>query len=392
MINTIIQLACLFAIPVLIHNVLRDKSISRWLSPVVVCFILGIAAGTYFPEQINRSHSSSVQDITILIAIPMLLMSSDFMRWLPKAKAVMFSFFVSCLSVLTAVVIAFFVFRERTEDAWLVSSMLLAGFTGTIANANAVGNALDCPEDLLLLVNLGDMITGAIYLIVLTSVAHPLLSRFLPAYQPFMTSVEGTDRPQKADAAIAKEDFSYLSAYRMRRFGIYVLPVLISAGILALTMGSEMLLFPAEGLKGNFILMSVTILGILVSFSGKIRRLKSSYRIGQYLLLVFCLALGTLIDFHEALTSSPLILIYAAIVMLILITMNLTLAKIFRIDADTTIITSAATIYGPPFIGQVAMSMKNKEIVFSGMIASMVGIAAGNFLGLGLAGLLQRLM
>lgn len=387
---TIIQGAAIFILPVILHNALRDKRIAQWLSPVVVCFILGIVAGTYIPDQIDREFSATIQDITILVAIPMLLMSSNFIKWLPKARGVLFAFMVSCLSVLIGVLIAFFVFRDSTEHAWLVSSMFLAGFTGTIANANAVGIALECPEDLLLLVNLGDMITGAVYLIVLTSVAHPLLSRILPKYKPFMEKHED-EVAAPVDPDI-DEDFSYMSRYRMKRFGIYMLPVVISILILAATMGLEMLLFPAEGLQGNFILLSVTILGILSSFSKGIRKLRSAYRIGQYLLLVFCLALGTLIDFNEALRSSPLILMYAALIMVIFISLNLGLAWLFRIDADTAIITSTATIYGPPFIGQVAMSMHNREIVFSGMIASMVGIALGNFLGLGLAELLIRLM
>jgi len=72
--------------------------------------------------------------------------------------------------------------------------------------------------------------------------------------------------------------------------------------------------------------------------------------------------------------------------------MNVSLAKIFKIDADTVIITSTATIFGPAFIGQIAMSIKNKEIIFSGMIASMVGIALGNFLGVGMSTILKALM
>ncbi|MCB0503709.1 MAG: DUF819 family protein, partial [Bacteroidetes bacterium] len=79
------------------------------------------------------------------------------------------------------------------------------------------------------------------------------------------------------------------------------------------------------------------------------------------------------------------------VVMLFTIFFNVLLAYLFKIDADTTLIASTSTIFGPAFIGQVAMSMKNKEIIFSGMIASMLGIAISNFTGLGLAYLLKML-
>ncbi|MCP4120720.1 MAG: DUF819 family protein [Bacteroidetes bacterium] len=386
----IIQILLILAIPIIIHKVLKGKKIVRWLSPVVVCFILGIAAGTYLKDFINHPVSKNIEEISILLAIPMLMMTSNFIGWLPKAKPVLFSLMVSCISVLVAVLITFFLFKGQTEHAWLVSSMLLAGFTGTIANANAVGNALNCPEDVLLLVNLGDMLTGAVYLVLLTSVAHPLLSRFLPAYQPLNNELDaltekGQDKPKE-------EDFGYMSGYQFKQFGIYMSPILLSVLILGIAIGLEMLFFPAEGMQGTFILLTVTILGIISSAIPAVRNLKSSYRIGQYLLLVFCIALGTNINFGELLTASPLIITYTVLVMVIVLFMNVSLARVFKIDADTVIITSTATIYGPAFIGQVAMAIKNKEIVFSGMIASMVGIALGNFLGVGLSSILKALM
>jgi uncharacterized membrane protein len=139
----------------------------------------------------------------------------------------------------------------------------------------------------------------------------------------------------------------------------------------------------------TFIILSVTLLGILMSMVKSIRNLKSSYRIGQYLLLVFCIALGSHINVSDIFSGSTLILMYTAVVMIITLITNVFLAYILKIDADTTIITSTSTIFGPAFIGQVAMSMKNKEIIFSGMIASMVGIAIANFAGIALAKLLQ---
>ncbi len=58
---------------------------------------------------------------------------------------------------------------------------------------------------------------------------------------------------------------------------------------------------------------------------------------------------------------------------------------LLRLDRDTVLITSTAAIYGPAFVGSVAVALKNKEIVFSGIAASLIGIAAGNYLGLCIA-------
>ncbi|MCB0502729.1 MAG: DUF819 family protein [Bacteroidetes bacterium] len=395
----IIQLIVLFIVPVFIHNALRDRSISRWISPVVACYIIGIGIGSLLVPKLDadiaekvKNLSIEIEGIVIVLAIPLLLMTSNFMKWLPKAKSVLGAFTVSCISVLLGSVIAFFIYRGMADNGWLISSMLFAGFTGTNANLNSLGIALNCPEHLKLLINLGDIFTGAIYLIILTSIAHPLLSKILPKYQQYTSGLLFVDERIAPDLdKNEKEDFSYMSVYKMGRAGFYLLPVVLTILALGISIGLEMVLYPAEGMNGTFVILSVTTIGIIMSFAEKIRNLKSSYRIGQYLLLVFCIALGSHIDVASIFSEGSFILIYTTVVMLFTIFFNVLLAYLFKIDADTTLIASTSTIFGPAFIGQVAMSMKNKEIIFSGMIASMLGIAISNFTGLGLAYLLKML-
>ena len=156
MIATVLQVLLILFLPFIIQNGLKDKSISRILSPVVVCFIIGIAAGTFMTEHVDIELTRSIKDVSILLAIPLLLMSSNFVKWLPKAQSVLFAFAISCISVLTAVVVCFFIFRDQTESAGYISSMFLAGFTGTIANGSAVGDAIDCPENIMSLVIFAD--------------------------------------------------------------------------------------------------------------------------------------------------------------------------------------------------------------------------------------------
>ncbi len=397
MIITLIQLLVLFLIPVIIHNALRDKTISRWISPVVACYIIGIGIGSLLVPTLEtelaekvKNFSIEVEGIVIVLAIPLLLMTSNFIKWLPKARSILSAFAISCISVLIGAVATFFIYRGFTSDGWLISSMLFSGFTGTNANLNSLGIALDCPEDLKLLVNLGDLFTGAIYLILLTSIAHPLLSRLLPKYQQYTTGLMFEDE-RKNDTIEGQsiEDFSYISRYQMRKVGFYAAPVILTILTLGVSIGLEMLFFPEEGTNGTFVILSVTTLGILLSLIDKVRTLKSSYRIGQYLLLVFCIALGSHIDVADIFKEGSFVLMYTTVVMLFTIFFNILLAYLFKIDADTTIIAATSTVFGPAFIGQVAMSMKNKEIIFSGMIASMVGIAISNFTGLGLAYVLR---
>jgi len=61
------------------------------------------------------------------------------------------------------------------------------------------------------------------------------------------------------------------------------------------------------------------------------------------------------------------------------------LSKACKIDADTSLITSTAGVYGPAFIVPVAEALDNREVVLPGLICGILGYAAGNYLGIGIA-------
>jgi uncharacterized membrane protein len=109
---------------------------------------------------------------------------------------------------------------------------------------------------------------------------------------------------------------------------------------------------------------------------------------GQFLLLIFCVAIGLTADFTKLLAGPPLIFVVTAIVVGGSVALHFLLSFLFRIDRDTVIITSIAGIFGPHMVGPVAMNLGNRQILFSGIASGLVGYAAGNYLGMLLAWLL----
>jgi uncharacterized membrane protein len=68
---------------------------------------------------------------------------------------------------------------------------------------------------------------------------------------------------------------------------------------------------------------------------------------------------------------------------------HLVFCRLFAIDGHTGLITSTAGIFGPAFIPPVANALKNREVILPGLICGVIGLAIGNYLGIGLAGLLR---
>lgn len=74
------------------------------------------------------------------------------------------------------------------------------------------------------------------------------------------------------------------------------------------------------------------------------------------------------------------------------ILLHLILCKIFKIDSDTALITSTAGVYGPPFITPVANAAKRNDLIAPGIICATLGLAIGNFIGIGVGQLFLLLM
>jgi uncharacterized membrane protein len=65
------------------------------------------------------------------------------------------------------------------------------------------------------------------------------------------------------------------------------------------------------------------------------------------------------------------------------------IARFFKIDADTVIISGSALICSPPFVPVVAASLKNRDVIMTGLAVGIAGYAVGNFLGVMVAGILN---
>ena len=80
---------------------------------------------------------------------------------------------------------------------------------------------------------------------------------------------------------------------------------------------------------------------------------------------------------------------YSAVALSSSVLIHLLLARIFRVDRDTFMITSTAAIYGPAFIGPIASTLNNRSLILPGITLALLGFAIGNYLGISLARLME---
>ncbi len=353
-----------------------------------MAYIVGILVALLQLIPLNEDVSKYFSEISIMLAIPLLLFSANIRAWLKHAKSTVLSFAFAIIAAIISASVFGFLFNGYLTEVWNQSGMLVGVFTGGTANMQAVGIGLAVDPDVFAILNAAELLCGGLYLIFLTSVAHKVYGKFLPDY---VYTEEERKEVRKVESVKYKE---------------MVLAILLSIAILLATIGVAILfelIFPLDsaddiGLlqramkRTTLIILVLTTFSVISSFYRPIRKLQGSFEAGDYLLLVFCVAIGMRSNFAELLMTGGTIILYTAGCMLLTILIHLLLSRISKIDRDTTIITSTAAIYGPAFIGQIASVMKNRQIIFAGMATGLVGYAVGNYLGISLGYLLESLL
>lgn len=366
-----IQIIIVFSVPMAILWAQKRYKIVQTLSPILVAYAIGIVWGNIPGLPLDRGLAMTISEISVPIAIPLILFSADFMKWLHTAKKTVVSFLLMILSAFLAALLAAWIFRGTVDEFAKISGMMIGVYTGGTPNLMAVGMALEASENTIVLANACDQIVGGVYFLLLISVIKPLLSKILPPY--------------KSDGTVAleenKESFMELDRDKKKKAagGIFIAMLICIAG-LGISAGIALLI--TGTLNAAIVMMGVTTVGVGLSFVKKVKNIKFTFDVGQYIILAFSLALGSLVDIQEMLKMSPNILGFVAVAMMGAIFIHLIFALIFKIDVDTAIITSTAGVYGPAFVIPVADAIKNREVIVAGLTSGLVGYAVGNYLGL----------
>ena len=153
--------------------------------------------------------------------------------------------------------------------------------------------------------------------------------------------------------------------------------------ILGISVGLSFLIF--GNLKNSaFLILCLTTISITASRLELIKKLKGSFQVGEYLLLMFCVGLGLLADLEQLVGGGFSIVLLTISTILGTVGLHLLLAKIFKVDDEAFLVTSTATIFGPPFIPQIAATIGNPKVILPGIAAALMGIMLANYLGISL--------
>ena len=356
------------------------------VGPVLTLYILGVVvANLHIVPESCHGIQKILQDVMIPLAIPMMLFGCNFKEF--KAGVTAKAFVICLISTAAMVVAGFFLLKNQLGiDGPTIGATLSGQYTGGAGNFAAVNMMLGdkaLTGEKFALVSTCNLVVSFFYLMFLMGGGVKIARRIvhgnkLSTHNDTINTAEYVnDNPYKDFGK--KQSIVQL----LKVFGAAVAVAVVS--LLASNYFKEgTVMFDLLG--GDFsmvalILILTTVSLLLTSFK-QVRSWDKSFDAGMYLIYIFCLAMAMLADLSQLDWALGLwVIVYQAIIIFGSLALCVLLARPFKVDADSAVITSDTFVNSPICVPMIAAAMKNKEAIMVGITNGLAGYAVGNYLG-----------
>ncbi|MEM7348554.1 MAG: DUF819 family protein, partial [Chloroflexota bacterium] len=276
-------------------------------------------------------------------------------------------------SALGSAIMALLLFPSIGEETWKLSGQFTGTYVGGGMNFAALGAALGTSSDLYSAAVAADVSLTAFWLIVCLAV--PVL----------LGRQGGEGQGQVADQTFTLEQALYRSE---RPINIMHIAVLLS-----ITFGS--LWFSA--LLASWIsffpqILWLTTIVLLLAQLPAVKKLSGSAMMGNFLLLLFLASNGANSVIAKILEVGPSVFYYALGTIAVHGAVIFGVGSLLKIDAGTLAIASQANVGGSSSAMALASARGYGDRILSGVAVGLLGYAVGNYLGLGVANLIQTIL
>ncbi len=369
-----------FSSPFLIQWLCFKYAFFDKIGAVLLAYLTGIIL--VLSGIINGQSIENIQEIImsvcIPIAIPLLLFSSDLKNSILLAPKTLLSLFAAIISIVIVVSTGYFLFNTADNEFYKISGLLCGVYTGGTPNLAALKMALDVDPEIYIAVHTYDMFFSTIHLFILMIVGKRLFELVLPSFRKRndLSEIQESEIKELFDGILKKKN----SLSLLKALGITIIIVIIGAGLMYLV---------AEKSKMAVFILSITTLAIIASFNKKINSIPKTFNLGMYFILVFSVVVASKLELSQLIQIDISIFYYVGFAVFGSTILHVLLAKLFKVDADTVLVTSVSLICSPPFVPVIAGAIKNKEIIIPGITVGVIGYAIGNYLGYTLSEILK---
>ena len=359
----------------------------RWaarIGIIVLCYMLGLILGNtgVIPPQAHAVQQG-LSEVTIALALPLLLFTLDIRQWSRVAGKALLSMVLANIVVFSLAVVLYFAYRDADPGrAANLAAMSVGVYTGGTPNLAAIRTGLDIPNAQYLVFHSMDTLVGTVYFLLMLTVGVPLFRALLPGSRPTASAQQNVE-------AVDEDDYRPLL---LRANASQVASaLLLGAVVVGAALGLSQLLATDGERNSAVLIVALTTLGIALSLHRRVRGLALSYRLGMYLIYVFCIAVSSMVSFDELLQIDGTVAVFLLVTVFAGLLLHALLCRLTGVDSDTFMVTSVAAVGSPPFVPLMARALNNPGAILPGMTTGVIGYALGSYLGISLGLYLRSL-
>ena len=393
--------AMFFCIPAGVLWLCRKYPIFDKIGPVMILYAIGLFfANIPMPAEIGLLQKV-IPMIMIPLAIPMMLFGCTFKTSEISLQARIITSGV--LSVAIAVIGGYMIFGESIQQGEAIGGLLAGKCTGGTLNAAAIKQGLGVDDNTYILLTTYDIIICFFYFVFLLGGGIRLFRRLYGEETKLSISDKDKEVIKREMAAVKENPYKGLNSKKGYTQMGKILSLTLGVVIIAFGMsyligwiaGADLKNFMNEKEGGWFMapfILMLTTLGIGLSFVKPVRKLHRSYDLGMYLIYIFSLAIASMADLSNLHIGENINMIgFLTFAIFASLFVHAIICRLFRVNADSMVISSVAFINSPPFVPMISNAMRNRAALVTGISSGLIGYAIGNYLGILMAKLLHNL-
>lgn len=337
----------------------------------------------------------TVWNYVVPLSLPLLLMQCNVRDMGKDSLRLLGIFLCGSVGTMAGALIGFAVLGNFIPELNALAGVFTGTYIGGSVNFAALGEAFGVTGEMLSAATVADNLLMALYFFVLVMI--PGIGFFRKHYKhPHQDAVEsGTaDSDAEGTAAAAYWGRKEMSLKDIALAVAVAFVIVAVSGIVADFLAgviptSNPVLSMLNTLFGNMYLWIATISMICATaapgFFGEIR---GTNEMGTFLIYLFFFVIGVPASIPLIVRNSPLLLVFAAIVVIVNMLFSLILGKIFKFDLEEILCASNANIGGPTTSAAMAVSKGWTKLVGPCLIVGTIGYVIGTYCGLIIGSLL----
>lgn len=150
--------------------------------------------------------------------------------------------------------------------------------------------------------------------------------------------------------------------------------------------------FVPESISEAVTVLCVTTLAIIAAQFKPVKEIKGSMDLGMFFALYYLVIIGFMVSIPVLLQSAVNIALLCFLICGSSFVIHLLLCRLFKIEYEYVVCAIVAAIWDGPTSALVAAGAQWKSLIGISVILGVIGHAVGNYLGIGIAYLLQAIL